>query len=375
MVKKKFAIIGANEFQNRLILKAKEMGFETHVFAWQAGDVGEYTADCFYPISITDKEEILEQCRKIQPEGVVSIGSDLAVHAVCYVAEALGLTTNSSADMLACTNKFEMRRRFRDARLDTPQFIKVAEGEAPELSGLRFPVIVKPTDRSGSRGITKVHGEDALPSALETAWENSFERAAIVEEYIEGEEYSLETISYAGNHRLLAVTKKFTTGAPHFIETGHQQPSGLPEEWIQRAEKLIFRALDALHIQYGASHSEVRINDRGEIRIIEIGARMGGDCIGSDLVQISTGYDYVRMVIDIACGKTPDLTPVSEPKLADIRFIFTQADIQRLQEIQRNEPEHIWRVSDIQEVGSRDVTDSSTRFGYYILARPLNAGN
>ena len=85
-MKEKIVIIGANDFQNRLILKAKEMGYETHVFAWQSGDIGEKTADFFYPISITEKEQILEECKKIKPKGICSIASDLAVVTVNYVA-------------------------------------------------------------------------------------------------------------------------------------------------------------------------------------------------------------------------------------------------------------------------------------------------
>ena len=92
---KKIVIIGANSFQNPLILKAKEMGYETHVFAWKDGSIGERTADYFYPISIVEKEAILEECRRIQPDAVATIASDLANITVQYLAEQLGLPHNS----------------------------------------------------------------------------------------------------------------------------------------------------------------------------------------------------------------------------------------------------------------------------------------
>lgn len=88
--KKKIVIIGANSFQNPLILKAKALGYETHVFAWQDGSIGERTADHFYPISIVERDVILEKCREIQPDAVASIGSDLAMLTVNYVAGKLG---------------------------------------------------------------------------------------------------------------------------------------------------------------------------------------------------------------------------------------------------------------------------------------------
>ena len=92
---KKLVIIGASDFQNPLILKAKEMGYETHVFAWECGDIGEKTADYFYPVSITEQDIILDMCRRIRPDGVTTIGSDLGMVTATYVANGLGLTANS----------------------------------------------------------------------------------------------------------------------------------------------------------------------------------------------------------------------------------------------------------------------------------------
>ena len=107
---KKIVIIGANDFQNQLILKAKSLGYETFVFAWEDGAVGKDTADHFYPISIIEKEAILEECRKIKPDGICSIASDLASITVNYVAEHLGLPCNQIKYSAIQTNKYEMRK-------------------------------------------------------------------------------------------------------------------------------------------------------------------------------------------------------------------------------------------------------------------------
>ena len=225
---KKIVIIGANEFQNPLIEKAKSLGYETHVFAWQSGDIGEKTADYFYPISIVEKEEILEECKKIKPDAITSIGSDLAVITVNYVANALGLNCNNPEYSLICTNKFEMRKAFEKANIKIPRFEKLKSID--EVTINKFPLIVKPTDRSGSRSIALVHSKEELENAILKACESSFEKYAIVEEVIEGKnEYSCESISFKGKHTILAITKKFTTGFPSCIETGHIEPADLPE--------------------------------------------------------------------------------------------------------------------------------------------------
>lgn len=365
---KKIVIIGANDFQNRLILKAKEMGFETHVFAWQDGSIGEKTADYFYPVSIVEIDKILEICKKIQPDAVASIASDLANITVSKVAAALGLPANSLECVECSTNKYQMRQAFQRAGLPTPKFYRV-DKIIPELYKMQLPVIVKPTDRSGSRAITKVTDFQDLEAAILAAVEQSFEHMAMVEEFIEGEEYSYECISYQGKHTNLAVTKKFTTGAPHFIETGHCQPSGLSNEIQEKIQKILFCALDALKIENGASHAEFKITPEGEIRIIEIGSRMGGDCIGSDLVYLSTGYDFLEMVIDTACGKAPSIVPKGSAKFAEIRFLFTMEDVEQMKAYEREHPEEIYRISELDFSNLGNIFDSSARLGYYIRCK------
>ena len=366
---KNIVIIGAGEFQNPLILKAKELGYTTHVFAWEEGAVGKETTDFFYPISIVEKEQILTECQRIRPEAVVSIASEVANLTVQYLSEKLGLTCNSRQCLECSTNKYKMRCAFQQAGLKTPAFRTVADAaELGDCAEFHFPVIVKPTDRSGSRGIFKVSRREKLDAAIRSSVANSFEKKVMVEEYLDGPEYSCESISWQGEHHMLAITKKYTTGSPHFIETGHMEPSNLSEEMCEKVRGVVYAALDALGVRYGASHSEFRVSADGSIGIIEIGSRMGGDCIGSDLVYLSTGMDFLKMVIDVAAGRMPDLTPVFSPRAAAVRFVFGQEDLDVLNRIREKAPEALYRVSKIQPLSSHTVVDSGTRFGHYILS-------
>ncbi len=373
-MKEKIAIIGASYLQLPLIEKAKEMGLETHVFAWAAGDVGEKAADRFYPISIIEKEQILEACREIAPAAVCTIASDLAGVTVNYVANRLGLAANPPESIGPCTNKFQMREALHKAGVRVPRHVCFAQGAAAVLpEDMTYPVIVKPTDRSGSRGIMKVQRPQELAAAVDAAAAYSFEKKAIAEEFIEGPEYSCESVSCKGRHTVVAVTKKFTTNAPHFIETGHLEPSDLNEAQLRNVMRTVCAALDALGITTGISHSEFRMSPADEPRIIEVGARMGGDCIGSDLVRLSTGMDFVRMAIDTALGRAPDLRPVCRPQAAAIRFIFGPEDLQILQSIRDSAPEALYRAERMGELASRKIVDSSTRFGYFIVTDPSAA--
>ena len=366
---RKLAIIGASYLQEPLIEKAKENGIETHVFAWAADDVGEKSADYFYPISIIEKDEILNKCREIGIDGICSIASDLAVVTVNYVAEKLGLTGNTIVSTEKSTNKHNMRLAFEKEGDPSPRSILVRTIKDVKDKEIVYPVIVKPLDRSGSRGIFKIYGREGLAEAIEGAEEQGFIKEALIEEYVEGKEYSIECISYKGEHHFLALTENYTTGAPHFIETGHIEPAKLDDEMRVKVKKVIFHALDSLEITYGASHSEIKIDKDGNIKIIEIGARMGGDFIGSTLVHHSTGIDFVKAVIDIALGNAPDLTPDIEPSPIGVHFIFGKEDVAVLERLKAEHAEYLLESEVSDEIGG-EVTDSSTRFGYYIIKAP-----
>ena len=226
-----------------------------------------------------------------------------------------------------------------------------------------FPVIVKPTDRSGSLGIAKVGRLEDLQSAVEVALNCSFKHEAIVEEYVEGREISVEFISYQGKHFPLQITDKVTTGAPHFVELEHHQPADFTKEQYAWIYDLTKKALDALGVTNGASHSEYKITTDGRIYVMEIGARMGGDFIGSDLVQLSTGYDFLKGVIDVALGRFEE--PVfGESNHAGVYFLCEET--KRLLDIvkEANLPQ-IVRAEITDEV-LRPVTCSADRSGYLI---------
>lgn len=363
---KKVAIIGANDFQNQLINKAKECGYETFVFAWESGAVGKQNADHFFPISIVDKELILRKCQKIGIDAICSIASDLAVITVNYVAEKMNLHANSIECSLIATNKFRMRNAFLENGDPIPMFRIAEENGGFDISGMKFPLIVKPTDRSGSRGIMKISDASQIESAVRVACHESFEHKALIEEFVEGKEYSVECISFHGEHTFLAVTEKITTGSPHFIETGHIQPVLLDEDRLENIKRIIFHALDSLKITDGASHSEIKIDGCGNVKIIEIGSRMGGDCIGSDLVRISTGYDFTKMVIDVALGNMPVFERVVKPRKAVVRFIFSPKDIEECEDMLCDGWE-LERKFIEQDFDGHTITDSSNRYGYYIL--------
>lgn len=370
MENNRLIILGTNEYQNPLIIRAKELGYETHVFGWQTGAIGERTADVYHPVNILDYETLWSEVQLVDPCGVASIASELAMHPMNYLLRKMGIPCNSIETETIATNKYLMRCAMRDAGIDSPRFILVEDGfDQEKLASFEYPLIIKPVDLSSSRGVMRINSPNELDKAIDYAMSWSKIKQAIIEEFIDGNEYSGESIAFQGEYKLLVVTEKSTTGAPHFVETGHKQPANLSPQMLERVEKTLYKAFASMGIKFGAVHPEFRITKEGRIMFMEIGARMGGDCIGSDLVPLSTGYDYMGMVISIGCGKEPSFERICEPKVAKIKYIITEDDIAEFERIKREEPEILIRYSDIKGVNNRPILKSADRAGYYITAK------
>ena len=360
---KKIAIIGGSYLQLPLVRKAKEMGLETHCFAWAEGAVCRDVADFFYPISITEKDVILAECKKIDIDAVVTIASDLAVLTVNYIAQQLHLIGNDDRYSCDMTNKYAMRNCFLRAGLPSPAFARVTS-ENETIPEMTYPVIVKPTDRSGSRGVEKVEECKALQSAVKRALNESFAKEVVVEEFIKGREISVESISWQGKHYILAFTDKVTTEEPYFVELEHHQPAQLPDETRETVGEIVKKALDALHVSYGASHAELKIQENGQPVLIEVGARMGGDFIGSNLVQLSTGYDFLQGLINVVLGdfKEPKLT---KDLCSGVYFLSEETKhlLHVIEEVERY-PEIV--QAEITDKHLHQITCSADRSGYFI---------
>lgn len=360
----KLGIIGAGYLQVPLVQKAKAMGIYTICFAWEEGAVCRDICDEFFPVSILEKEKILDLCKEKQIDGVVSIASDVAVPTVNYIANKLSLTGNSDRSSLLSTNKYAMRNAFREQQLLIPDYFEFTdEKDLTRADSMRYPLIVKPVDRSGSRGVLFVRDKNELRSAVAYAKKESFSGKVIVEEFISGKEISVEAISWQGKHHILTYTDKVTSGFPYFVELEHHQPSIFnTEKFYEKIQSVVVQGLNSLEIENGASHAELIITDNGRIYLNEIGARMGGDFIGSDLVELSTGYDFLKGVIEISLGKFT--APVIQNKAYSGVHFYTK-DRMRVKEYIDLGGQGIVKYEIDNHVNS-EIKKSADRNGYFI---------
>lgn len=328
---KKIMILGASILQLPAIKKAKEMGLDVIAVDMDPDAVGfKEEGITKLQISTIDTPRIVEAARAYQIDGIMTLASDMPMLAVATVCEELGLIGITPQTALNATNKAEMRMCFKAHDVPIPEFYIVSEldefMEATKHFTTKF--IIKPADNSGNRGvklITDIADEKVLIQAFNYSKKYSRDGRVLLEEYMEGDEFSVETMSVDGVCHVIQVTDKLTSGAPYFVEMGHTQPSMFAEDIKMRIAEVAKAGIKALGIDHGPSHTEIKLTSTGP-KIVEIGARLGGDCITTHLVPLSTGINMVEANIRIALGEYTDLKSRFN-RGAAIRFIQSSVGV------------------------------------------------
>ena len=307
-MKKKLLIIGASVLQLPAIKKAKEMGLEVAVADYNPEAVGIQFADHYFNASTIDIEAIVRVAKEYNPDGIMTLATDMPMRSIAAATQALGIPGISMDSAIKSTDKIEMIKAFKNHGVASPWFFEIDTfSEIEKLKeAISYPCVMKPSDNSGSRGVTIINSSDELHDAYIYSSNQSRNGKVIIEEYLEGDEISVEIISYNGEPHILQVTDKLTTGAPYFVEMGHSQPSKFTGEILKRISDLAKSAVKAVGIQDSPAHVEMMVTKDGP-KMIELGARMGGDCITTHLVPLSTGIDMIKAAIDISLGNIPDL--------------------------------------------------------------------
>ncbi len=300
---KRLAVIGANAPLIPFYKHARELDIFIIGIAWEEGAVCKKYCDKFYPISFAERDAVLDVCQKEHIDGITSFSLESALPTVIYVASRMGLISNDLECLDLTLNKYTMRYSFERNGIPVPQYSLIKDKDEIKSISINYPAIIKPVDSGGSQGVYKVNNIEELQDAYEYAKDHSRTHTVIVEEFIDGREFSVEYLSYKGKHYNLQITDKVTSGAPHFVEMQHHQPADISEEIAKPIRSMVEKALTALKITNSPSHTEIKLNSRGELYIIEVGPRLGGDHIASDLVRLSTGYDMVHGAINLALNQ------------------------------------------------------------------------
>lgn len=377
---KKIMILGASILQLPAIEKAKEMGLDVVVVDMNPNAIGfEIPGIKKEIISTIDVPAIIEAAKRHQIDGIMTLATDMPMRSVAAVAEQMGLVGIDKDTAVKATNKAEMRKALQKAGVPIPKFFVVSNEEEYKEAVKEFdvPFIVKPADSSGSRGIFEVidiTNAELVKKAYEYCKPYSKVGDVVVEEYMNGPEVSVETLTINGVCHVIQITDKLTTGAPHYVEMGHSQPTKHSDEIASRIAEIAKEANKAIGIKNGPSHTEIIVTSQGP-KVVELGARLGGDNITTHLVPLSTGVNMVECCIKIALGEMPDIKHKWSRGSA-IRYFEQHAGIiESIQGIDKAKRiPGIQQISIVHGAGEKitEIESSGSRMGF-VIAQSSNA--
>lgn len=370
MNKKSVLIFGVGPLQLSIIERAKRMGLYTVGIDPMADATCRDAVDAFEVVGGQDFEGTCAVVEKYGINAIVTAATDKPLVMMASIAEKYGFPFYSVETAQWSTDKFQMKERFELGDVPHAQGRLISKVE--EAKGLLFPVIVKPRDNSGSRGVKLCRNAEELRASIEEALENSKLDTVLVEEFIEGPEYSIEGLHYDGKSEVIQFTEKKTTEFPYNVELGHKQPANLTEEQRNSIREIVSKIGKAMNFVNCPSHTELKINDRG-IFVIETSPRLGGDYITSTLTPLSTGINLEDQLLHIALGEMVDTKTGRVERASGVHFFcLPEGRVEKIDHAALEEAKH-WPGMYSLELNLHEgdevhqITSSLNRYGEYIV--------
>ena len=317
MDKKSILVFGVGELQRSIVRRAKLKGLFTIGIDPCADAVCKDEVDAFEIVGGQDFEGTCAVIEKYGIQAIVTAATDKPLIMMARVAEKYGFPFFSVETAQWSTDKFQMKKRFLEGSIPCAKgrLVRCVE----ETADMVYPVIVKPRDNSGSRGVKLCRTKEELEQSMTEALEYSKLDSVLVEEFIEGPEYSIEGLHYDGKSEVIQFTEKTTTEFPYNVELAHKQPANLTENQKNDIRELVSKIASCMHFENCPSHTELKINERG-IFVIETSPRLGGDYITSTLVPLSTGINMEDQLLNIALGEKVDAQTGRVDKASGVCF-------------------------------------------------------
>lgn len=316
---KKILLLGGSRQQVIAIEMAKKLGYYTILCDYLPDNPGQNYADKFYLESTTDKEAILKIAEKEKIDGIVAYASDPAAPTAAYVAEKLGLPTSPYKSVEILSNKDLFRKFLIENNFNCPKMISVSNYEEllKEIVKLKLPVILKPVDSSGSKGIRRIDKLENLKDIYENAIKFSRCKRIIVEEFVETLGFPLAGDGFSVNGKLVF----WAFSDDHFdynsknplAPIAETYPYIQPQSLQKKIVKEIQRLLDLLEMKTGAYNFEARVDENENIYLMEVGPRNGGNGIPV-ITKYATGVDMLEYTLRGAMGESCDSLEYKEVK-------------------------------------------------------------
>lgn len=316
---KRLLMLGGSMQQIPIIKRAKEMGLYVITCDYCPDNTGHKFADEYYNVSTTDLDAVLELAKRLNIDGIVAYASDPAAPTAAYVSEKLGLPGNPYQSVKLLTEKDLFRKFLKEHGLNCPkaQGFTNYEDALASINEFHFPVMVKPVDSSGSKGVVKIYGVDELKDAVDEALSYSRGKRFIIEEFIVKKGYQVSGDGFSVDGKLV-----FTSygnelysgkGTREYVALGEFWPSLLTEEQKNKVDEELQRLITALGMKTCAYNIEVILDENDTVYVLELGPRNGGSYI-PQLINYATGVDLVDYTIWGALGMDCSSLQMKETK-------------------------------------------------------------
>jgi biotin carboxylase len=300
-------VLGAGVMQIPAIRSAKEMGWTVVVADANSEAPGTDLADRFLPVDLKDIEGLAAAARGIRAEfgldGVFTAGTDFSA-STAYVAAQLGLPGIPYETAVAASDKLKMRAALAAAGVSSPRFVEArSASDLAAAAALGFPLVVKPADNMGARGCRAVRSRPELEAAFEAALPFSRSERVIVEEYIEGPEFSIDSLVDGDDILIRGFADRHIFFDPYFVELGHTMPSSCAPEVQDEVLRVFRQAVKALGIRLGAAKGDMKYcPSRGSAVVGEIAARLSGGYMSGWTYPYASGIDLTREALLLSVG-------------------------------------------------------------------------
>ncbi|MGK5093309.1 ATP-grasp domain-containing protein [Deltaproteobacteria bacterium TL4] len=293
-MKKKVLVIGAGLAQVDAIVRAKELGYFVLASDGSPHAPGLPIAHESCVLDVKDVAGNLAWAEESKVDGVISYASDITLPTVLEIRERLKLPGLSRHPMEVSLDKSLQRTIFEQAGLAQPKFkiIQHPEELHTAAQSLNWPIVIKPVDNSGSRGVAVVKNKNELESLYQTAYRQSKKGLVLIEEFMEGTELTVEGFSVKGQHHILAISDKFKPEGPYRVATQLAFPANISSEMKQAVKDLMTQAYQAMGVDNAPTHSEVIMTQDGP-KIVETACRGGGFYLFTRVVPSASGYDLM----------------------------------------------------------------------------------
>ena len=331
MAQKKLMLLGGLRYLLPVIDAAHKLGHYVITCDYLPDNIAHKYSDEYVNVSIIDKEAVLEEARKRNIDGIMSFAVDPGVVTAAYVADRMGLPMPGPYESVCILqNKDRFRKFLADNGFNVPKakgYSSIEEAMA-DIASFSWPVIVKPTDSAGSKGVTKVNGPEEIENALKTAFDHSISKHIIVEDFIEKQGCSSDCDCFSIDGKLKFVSfsaQHFDAGAPNpYTPSAYSWPSTFTKEQEVELTSELQRLLTLLGMRTSIYNIETRIGTNGKPYIMEVSPRGGGNRL-SEMICYITGVDLITAAVRAAVGETPSGV-VQKPCLGHWAEIILHSD-------------------------------------------------